>query len=98
MAADLIEPYAATIIRVRSLLKSAEEAQWQSGRTITAADDTTERSKGMVGDPTFSTAADTRRLELRAAVVEAEIALEKAGKTLQAAERHLSDAIEKWHG
>lgn len=93
----ILEPFAATFIRLRSLVQAAAEAQWQAGRTIKPRVDTSERSAGTTSDPTSATVVDERRLQLRVAVIEAEQALEKAGKTMQAAERHLSNAIERWH-
>lgn len=89
-----LDAFGATFLRVSRLVALAAEAQWQSGRSIQPAEDTTERSKGTTSDPTLSTVSDPRRMQLRASVVEAEHALTLAGRQLQAAERHLTDALE----
>lgn len=93
-----LDAFGAAFLRVSRLVVLAAEAQWQSGRSVLPAEDTTERSKGTTSDPTLSTVADPRRTQLRAAVVEAEHALTLAGRQLQAAERHLTDALEAWLG
>jgi len=92
-----LEAFAATYLRLTDLLREVGDAQWQAGKTPVPREDTTERSKGLTSDPTPTVAADTRRLALRLAVIEAEQALEKAGRNMQAAERHLTDALERWH-
>lgn len=90
--------FAATYLRVRQLLSDIGDAQWRAGKSPVPKEDTTERSKGLTSDPTPSITVDSRRMALRLAVIEAEQALEKAGRNLQAAERHLNDAFEKWQG
>lgn len=93
----ILEEFGATYLSLKVLLGEASEAQWQAGMTPTPKEDTTERSKGLTSDPTPTVAADARRLALRLAVIEAEQAMEKADRTLRAAERHLTDALERWH-
>jgi hypothetical protein len=75
-----------------------QAAQFQAGDTPTPRLDTTERSSGMVNDPTATIAYDGRRLALRAAVVAAERELQAADKTMSAAIRHLQDALNRSQG
>ena len=90
--------FAATYLRVRQLLADVGDSQWRAGKSPVPKEDTTERAKGLTSDPTPSIVVDSRRMALRLAVIEAEQALEKAGRNLQAAERHLNDAFERWQG
>lgn len=93
-----LDNFAAAVLRVRKLLAETSEAQWQPGKTPTPREDTTERAKGMVSDPTPSAVADPRRLKLRIAVLTAQARLEKAGRQLQIAEDELTEALTDWQG
>ena len=93
-----LEAFGAAYLRLRQLLDDVGDAQWRAGKSPVPKEDTTERSKGLTSDPTPSIVVDTRRLALRAAAIEAEQVLERAGRALQAAERHLNDAFERWQG
>lgn len=90
--------FGATYLRVKQLLTDVGESQWEAGKSPVPAEDTTERAKGLTSDPTPSIVGDGRRMKLRAAVLEAEDALEKAGRNLQAAEAHLTTALKNWQG
>lgn len=93
-----LEAFGAAFLRVRQLLDDVGESQWRAGQSPVPREDTTERAKGLTSDPTPNIVVDARRLALRAAVIEAEQALEKAGRTMQAAERHLTDSLQRWQG
>jgi len=93
-----LEVFTGTVLRVRQLLADIGDAQWRAGKSPVPKEDTTERSRGLTSDPTPNIVVDTRRMELRKAVLEAESALEFAGRKLQAAERHLHAAFESWQG
>lgn len=93
-----LEKFAAAYLAVSQLVLDSSEAQWQAGKSPVPREDTTERSKNMTSDPTPTITADTRRLKLRATVIEAQLALVDAEKTLSAAHRHLSDALKNWQG
>lgn len=90
--------FAADVLALSALLSDASEAQWQAGKTPVPREDTTERSRGLVSDPTPSTVVDGRRLALRAAVIEAETALLESQRATRKAGRNLTVAITKWHG
>jgi hypothetical protein len=81
-----------------ALMADSEDAQWQAGRTPTPREDTTERSRGMVSDPTPSIVGDRRRQELRAAHDAADAALGHAITTLRDAGQDLQYAVDRWHG
>lgn len=93
-----LEAFGATYLRLRQLLDDVGDSQWRAGQSLVPKEDTTERSKGLTSDPTPNIVVDSRRLALRAAVIEAEQALEKAGRIMQAAERHLDTNLKKWQG
>jgi len=93
-----LEKFGAAYLTTQRLLADADEAQWQAGKSPVPREDTTERSRGMTSDPTPSIVGDTRRLALRAAVVEVELALEHAEKLLTASRAHLTAALTKWQG
>ncbi len=97
-APDTLEAFGATYLRTRALLADAAQAQWQMGATPVLKEDTTERSKGTTNDPTVTIVMDTRRLALRASVIEAEAAVAAADQTLRAAVHHLEAAFNKWQG
>lgn len=90
---DVLEKFGATTLRLRALLADSAEAQWQPGRSPVAKEDTTERARGLVNDPTATATFDPRRQALRAAVIEAEHALALAAQTMRAAEHHLATAL-----
>lgn len=95
---DVLAEFGETYLAVLQLLDDVEEAQWQPGKTPQPREDTNERALGMVSDPTASIVADGRRLQLRAAVIEAENTVTKATAALSAAHRHLQDTTTKWQG
>jgi hypothetical protein len=86
------------VLRVRQLLSDVGDAQWRAGKSPVPREDTTERSRGLTNDPTPNIVVDARRLALRAAVLQAERELDHAGRAVQAAERRLHEAFEKWQG
>ncbi|QEO10564.1 DUF7169 domain-containing protein [Protaetiibacter larvae] len=90
------EPFMAAGLRLRGLLADAAEPQWMAGATPVPREDTTERSRGMVNDPVPTAAADKRRLELRAAVIEAERVLRGADAALAQAVGSLEAAQTRW--
>lgn len=95
---DSLEHFAAVYVGLRQLVADAGDCQWRPGHSPIPREDTTERSKGMSSDPTANIVADTRRLALRVAVLEAEAKLVAADKALAAAYRHLNIALTKWQG
>lgn len=90
---DTLERFGAANLRVRQLLADSREAQWRPGKSPVPKEDTTERSKGLVNDPTATTVLDPRRVALRAATLEAEKALSNADRTLRVAEARLAAAL-----
>jgi hypothetical protein len=90
---DTLERFGAANLRVRQLLADSREAQWRTGKSPVPKEDTTERSKGLVNDPTATTVLDPRRVALRAAALEAERALSIAARTLRVAEARLVAAL-----
>lgn len=93
-----VKDFAADVLALSALVSDAQEAQWQAGKTPVPREDTTERSRGLVSDPTPSTVADGRRLALRAAVIDAEQALQVAQAKVRSAGRNLTEALTRWHG
>lgn len=81
-SAALLDAFGATFLRVHALIGNASEAQWKAGATPRPVDDTTERSKGTISDPTVHALLDGRRLLLRDAVIDAEKAMHDAAATL----------------
>jgi hypothetical protein len=93
MTDSTLEAASATFLRLQALLIQANQAQWEAGMTPALREDTSERSKGMTSDPVPHIVADTRRLKLRDAFVEAERAQALMLKTLSAAANHLESAL-----
>jgi hypothetical protein len=93
-----LEAFLATGLRLQQLAADVGDAQWRAGKTPVAREDTTERSKGLTSDPVPTIVTDARRVALRQAMLEADRALVKVGRLMQAAEHHLTDALTKWQG
>lgn len=92
-APDILERFGAANLRVRQLLADSREAQWRAGKSPIPKEDTTERSKGLVNDPTANIVLDPRRVALRAAAVEAEGALVLADRAMRFAEARLAAVL-----
>lgn len=90
---DTLERFGAANLRVRQLLADSREAQWRAGKTPVPKEDTTERSKGLVNDPTANIVLDTRRVALREAALAAERALADADRAVRFAEARLAAAL-----
>lgn len=90
---DTLEKFGAADLRVRQLLADSREAQWRAGRSPVPKADTTERSRGLVNDPTANIVLDPRRVALRAAVVEAEAALAYADRAMRFAAARLATVL-----
>ncbi|WP_432612527.1 DUF7169 domain-containing protein [Microcella alkalica] len=82
-------------LRVRQVLidVDATEAEWRLGRTPVLKEDTTERSKGLVSDPTPHIVMDTRRRHVHDAAVKARRAMAHADRTLHVATKRLEAAL-----
>jgi hypothetical protein len=94
----VLDLFAGAYLRLWGMVENHEvqDSQWQAGRTPAAREDTSERSRGLVNDPTASIAVDTRRVNLREAVLAAEKALADADEVLRAAEATLESALARW--
>lgn len=93
-----VRAFASAALRLASALGRAEEVQWQPSPVPRPREDTTERSRGGHSDPTATTATDPRRLALRAAVVSAEVALEKALAECEARAADVERALQVYYG
>lgn len=89
----VLDAFAAGWLRVQALVDASREAQWQVPPVQRPREDTTERSKGVTGDPTPRAALDGRRMRLRERVVAAERAQRLALRQLAAAAADLSSAL-----
>lgn len=85
-------------LRLERILSAADAVQWSPSPTPKPRDDTTERSKGGHGDPTLQTVVDSRRLEVRAAVEEAQRVLTEAARSMHAARTALEESVARWSG
>jgi len=97
-APSALDTFAATYLRLYQLVYGPDlaAAQWMSGQTPPPREDTSERSLGLTNDPTPAITFDTRRLNLRAAAVEAERALRDAMRVLEKVRDQLEDAHVQW--
>lgn len=90
---------AAEALEILLLLDAVSEAEWRRSQApVLPEEDTAERGKGKVSDPTGDTVIDGRRLALRAAVIAAEREVLSATQSLSASRRHLLEAAERWQG
>jgi hypothetical protein len=90
-----LDTFAAGYLRLYQLRHSDEVDinQWRSGDTPVPREDTTERSRGATSDPTYFMFSDERRINLRAAAVEAEKVLLLADRALKQVARKLEAAL-----
>lgn len=89
---------AAACAHLSAVAAEAAEVQWAPAPIPRPREDTTERAKGGHGDPTPSVALDTRRADVRAAVVAAARALEFARVNAIVQARTVEDALARWAG
>lgn len=90
---NILEAFGAAFLRTHQLVADAQDAQWQPSSRPAPRDDTTERSKGLVNDPTYQIFIDGGRRTLRADVIAAETALADGLVALAHAEAVLSKAL-----
>jgi hypothetical protein len=95
---DVVRRTATEALQLASILAEAEEVQWKPSLTPKPREDTTERSKGGHGDPTSTTAADGRRLAVRAAVIAAETDLMQVSVAMATSRERLERALDRWNG
>lgn len=81
-----------------ALLPAVGDSQWLASPALLPGEDTTERSKGIHGDPTPGIALDARRLALRAQIQESEIALRGAAIAVRGVRRGLERRLADWEG
>lgn len=93
-----LRTFTARVLRTQLLLNSASTEEWRSGSTPQPREDTTERQKNNVNDPTFSAFADPRRQALRLAADVARAELAEAVDTLTRAADRLERALERHAG
>lgn len=88
---------ARAVLRVRDLLNDAEGMQWdRPPRVKPRDDDGPSAGQGGHSDPTASTALNDRRLALRGAVRDAEVALAGAVAVLRRSEDGLASALDEF--
>lgn len=87
----------AAYLTLAALFEDAARVQWDRPYGPRPVEDTTERSRGVVSDPTAAIALDPRRLALRDAVKAAESCLEDSRRLLATAINDLEGAMEA-HG
>ena len=91
----VLDLFSGAYLRVHRLLADTADSQWIAGKTPVLKEDTTERSIGLTTDPTATAALDTRRWNLREAVVNAESAVKAANLALLTAEAKLKRALKE---
>lgn len=92
-----VRRHAELALRLAHTLDGVSEAQYQRASLSPRPESLGIRTSG-VSDPTGDTAADSRRLALRAAAVHAELMLERTAQALEHALRVLDQATARWSG
>lgn len=95
---NLIRATGAALVRLGVALGKAASVQWLPPAAPSKRGDTTERSAGIISNPTLDTATDERRLKVRAAVIEAESFLEDTASRADSVAEKLTDAFHGWAG
>ena len=97
----ILEEIAAVDAELQRLWTSLNEAlsyQWDAPPVPRPSDDTAERSKGPVSDPTPQIALDGRRLALRATVLEAERAVVRIRAVVSELADRVEGSVARWEG
>ena len=84
--------------RLWEALTDALKYQWEAPPVPRPANDTSERSKGPVSDPTPQIALDGRRLALRATVLEAERAVVRIRAVVSELADRVEGSVARWEG
>ncbi|QWY81868.1 hypothetical protein SEA_HONK_45 [Microbacterium phage Honk] len=88
---ELFDSVAESAGNLAKALVAGASIQWQPGASSSPRSEG--KSKGTVSDPTFAVVSDPRRLKVRAAVAEAELAFERARRDFDKATARLAEAI-----
>lgn len=79
-------------------LAHAEEVQYLRPAAPSLRQETTEKAKGGISNPTADITADERRLRVRAAVISGEIGAQRIATTADELARELRAAVTDWAG
>jgi len=95
---DELSSLDAELNRLWESLNEALSYQWEAPPVPRPSDDTAERSKGPVSDPTPQIALDGRRLALRATVLEAERAVVRIRAVVSELADRVEGSVARWEG
>lgn len=95
---ESLRELAEAAVELARVVDAAEAVQWKPAPVAKPRDDTTERASGGHGDPTFSTAADERRLAVREAVDRSKYALGLNARALRRMTASVEDSLRGYYG
>lgn len=96
--ADLIRSSGDALVRLGTALAHAADVQWSPPAAPSKRNETPEKAKHTISNPTVDTALDERRLRVRAAVIEGETTLEAIIEQAHDAATSLEAAFTEWAG
>jgi hypothetical protein len=94
--APLIADLGESVLALVDALNEAAAVQWEVPPRPLPAEDTTERSKGTISNPTLAIATDPRRLRVRAEVIAAEADIAKLAAAARARAEALTAATDTY--
>ncbi|MDR6868757.1 hypothetical protein J2Y69_003381 [Microbacterium resistens] len=96
--AEAIRTLGESVTELADALAHAEEVQWLQPAGPSTRQETPEKGKGGISNPTADTTADARRLRVRAAVITAELEVANIHSRAVTAAKELRAAVTDWAG
>ena len=96
--AEAIRTLAENVTELADALAHAEEVQWLRPAAPSLRQETTEKAKGGISNPTADITADERRLRVRAAVITGEVVAQSIAQDAATAAATLRAAVTDWAG
>lgn len=96
--AEAIRSLGESVTELADALAHAEEVQWLRPAAPSLRQETSEKGKGGIPNPTADITADARRLKVRAAVISGELAAQRIAQEALTAASQLRLAVAEWAG
>ncbi|AWY04886.1 hypothetical protein PBI_FLOOF_50 [Microbacterium phage Floof] len=96
--AEAIRTLGESVTELADALAHAEEVQWLRPAGPSMRQETSEKAKGGISNPTADITADTRRLRVRAAVISGEIGAQRIADEAAKLAGELREAVTDWAG
>ncbi|WP_336628481.1 MULTISPECIES: DUF7169 domain-containing protein [unclassified Microbacterium] len=96
--AEALRTLGEAVTEFADALAHAEEVQWLRPAAPSLRQETSEKAKGGISNPTADITADERRLRVRAAVITGEVVAQSVTQDLATSATTLREAVTDWAG